>query len=66
MFYGVEALGSLFKGDAVGRLDEAYRELADHALMEPTTGIVRFFGDPKRVYKITQAGLELVAREQQL
>lgn len=63
LFYGVEALGGLFKGDALGRLDQAYLELADHQLMEPTTDIVRFFGDPKRVYRITKAGVDLVAKE---
>jgi hypothetical protein len=63
LFYGVDALGSMYHDSDIKRLDEVYRQLAEMGLIEQSNVVVSFFGEPKNLYRITSAGQTLAARE---
>jgi DNA-binding HxlR family transcriptional regulator len=63
LFYGVDVLGGLFRDTDLARLDETYNELARAGLMERSGSVVSYFGMPKTLYRITEKGIEHVARE---
>jgi len=56
--YNTRVLGSMFRDEGVEKLDHAYAELRQAGLVEPTGSVVSFFGTPKPLYRITEAGEE--------
>jgi hypothetical protein len=56
VYYDIDVLGTLFRGSAIRELDSAYNELAAFGFMESADRIVHLFGDPKRLFRITDAG----------
>jgi len=61
LFYGATALGSMFGDEDLGRLDAAYVELAASGLVRDTGEDMGFFGVRKKLYRITDSGVEHVA-----
>jgi hypothetical protein len=57
--YAIDLLGGLYSGEDVERLDRAYVELKQLGLLEPTLHIIEYFGEPKRMFKLTEAGRNL-------
>lgn len=60
--YNTMVLGGAFEDPDVERLDEAYKELASAGLAEKTTTSISFFGVPKVLYQISEAGKVLATR----
>ena len=61
LFYGAAALGTLFYGADLVRLDDAYRRLELAGLVAEAGEDMSFFGDRKVLYRITPEGLEHAA-----
>lgn len=59
--YNTMVLGGAFEDPDLERLDDAYNELADAGLAEKTTATISFFGAPKVLYRISEAGKALAA-----
>ena len=59
IYYGTDALGSVFKSGDIENLDRAYAELVREGLMEPAHATVSYFGTPKSLHRLTDAGKEL-------
>jgi hypothetical protein len=62
LFYGTDVLGSIFRDRDIVRLDDAYRELETLGFMEPAGPFISYFGDPKRIYRVTEEGAKHVAQ----
>lgn len=58
--YDIEVFPGLFREPDVERLDAAYRELEAAGLIERTGEMVFFFGNPKRIYRLSDRGRALV------
>lgn len=56
LFYGTEALGSMFRDADLKLLDAAYEELERVRYMEPAGALISYFGEPKRLYRVTAQG----------
>jgi len=63
LFYAIDLLGSFYRDSDLRRLDAAYDELHAGSLIAKSGAVVSFFGEPKALYRITQAGIEEAARE---
>lgn len=58
--YHTGILGRAYSATAVAHLDAAYAELLERGLIEPSDGLVSFFGEPKRLFRLTRRGQSAV------
>lgn len=56
--YHTNVLGGSFEEKDIAALDLAYALLASLALIESAGAVVSFFGQPKRLYRVTDKGVE--------
>lgn len=59
--YHTNVLGGSFRDEDVVLLDQAYEELLKLGLIESANAIISFFGAPKRLYRINDAGKNAIA-----
>ena len=62
LFYGLDVLGGIFRDKEVELLDKTYEELAKAGLMEQSRSLVSYFGTPKTLYRLTEAGMNYVTK----
>lgn len=58
--YAYKVFPGMFRDADVERLDAAYRELEEAGLIERTGSIVMFFNSPKRLYRLSELGRQVV------